>query len=103
MSEGTFFARFRYAIPITLTAASLQLYDVPQMHYIPSKDCRIPNSRLANYSWEDSYIPAKADVIYTTEIGVEAIRRFATTLIDGMVDIPPEFSRVIDENFWDLF
>jgi hypothetical protein len=27
---------------------------------------------------------------------------FASNLLEEMVDIPPEYSRVINENFWDL-
>jgi hypothetical protein len=101
MGEGTFFARFRYALPITITAASLQLHDVPQMNYVPSKNYDLPNFRLMNYPWEDSYIPSTVDFsLYPN--GIEVIQMFATNLLEEMVDIPPEFSRVIDENFWDL-
>ena len=102
MSEETFFAHFRYAIPVALTAASLQLYNVPRTNYIPSQNYDIPNFQLSNYSWEDDYIPSKADFV-SSQLGVESIKTFAFNLMNEMIDIPPEFSQVIDENFWDLF
>jgi len=101
MGEGTSFARFRYVIPITITAACLQVHDLPQVNYVPSNNYDIPNSRLAIYPWEDSYIPSKVDFdLYPNKI--EIITIFAKSLLEEMVDIPPEFSKVIDENFWDL-
>jgi hypothetical protein len=101
MVEGTFFARFRYAIPMTLTAASLQFYNVTPTNYLPSRDYAIPNFRLMNYPWEDGYIPSRADFNLSPS-GIETIQLFAINLLEETIDIPPEFSRVIDENFWDL-
>lgn len=33
---------------------------------------------------------------------VESINNFAVTLLDNIEDLDPEFSKVIDENYWEL-
>lgn len=101
MSEETVFTRFRYAIPMTLTAATLNLFNMPSMNHVPSENFSLPNFRLANYPWEEGYIPSETDFSPSFN-GVEAIQMFAMNLLEEMIDIPPEFSQVIDENFWDL-
>ena len=34
--------------------------------------------------------------------GAEAIHKFALNLLENIEDLDPEFSKLIDENFWDL-
>ncbi len=33
---------------------------------------------------------------------IEVIHRFASNLLENIKDLDPEFSKTVDENFWDL-
>jgi hypothetical protein len=95
------FDKIRYAIPVTLTAASLQFLNVPQLSSPLTENYRIPKLKLINYSWEEGYMPSIMEY-YSSEQKIEIIQNFAINLVKEIEDIPPEFSKVIDEDFWDL-
>ena len=33
---------------------------------------------------------------------IEIIHKFASSILDNIKDLDPEFSKIVDENFWDL-
>lgn len=43
------------------------------------------------------------DIEHTDTLSkIEVVHRFASTILENIEDLEPEFSKTVDENFWDL-
>lgn len=94
-------------VPIVTTTAVLVggLYSLPE--HIPSIHYDIPHDTGSFY--EQSAQSSNALTSYSipsdyadTAKNIETIHKFASDLVEHIEDLDPEFSKVIDENYWDL-
>ena len=86
-------------IPFSLSLIALQDYPLEDALPIPSKNYDLPIVSK-RYSWEET----KADQYYDL-IGhnrYQIIRRFTENILKESVDIPPEFSKAINDEFWNI-
>ena len=86
-------------IPISLSLIALQSYPLEDALPTPSKNYDLPIV-LQRYSWEET----KSDQFYDL-IGhnrYQIIIKFAEKLLNESVDIPPEFSKAINDEFWNI-
>lgn len=43
-----------------------------------------------------------SDAVFADEKQMDVIHKFASNILDNIKDLEPEFSKTVDENFWDL-
>ncbi len=101
MFEENVLDKIRYALPVTITAISLQIGNLSEIDNLPTRNYPIPYQKLATYSWEEGYMEQVPEYI-SSEQEIIIIQNFAINLIKEIKDIPPEFSKVIEDNFWEL-
>lgn len=93
-------------IPATITAAILCFSPATEYANLPNNCYSIPSFNLQNgYSfknkyWEETYKFSDIDTEYYEKI--ETIHKFALTLLKESEDIPAEFAKVIEEDFWEI-
>lgn len=86
-------------LPISLSLVALQFYPLEDALPTPSKNYDLPIISQ-RYSWEET----KADQYYDL-IGYsryQSIIGFAEKMLKESVDIPPEFSKAINDEFWNI-
>lgn len=90
----------KYSIPTTITAAVLCVATVADQNQIPLRYYSLPDSTIKERAWEEQYIPGNTwDDNYKK---IETIHKFAVTLLQDSEDIPEEFAKVINEDFWEI-
>lgn len=86
-------------IPLSLSLIALQSYPLEDALPVPSKNYDLPIvSKI--YSWEET----KADQYYDL-IGYnryQIIIKFTESILKESVNIPPEFSKAINDEFWNI-
>lgn len=86
-------------IPFSLSLIALQSYPLEDAFPVPSKNYDLPIVSK-KYSWEET----KADQYYDF-IGhnrYQIIIKFTENILKESVDIPPEFSKTINDEFWNI-
>lgn len=89
----------------TATTIMLKTLLVPEGSLVPSKNYTLPINYGDTYSREkDFYNPYYqiSEVDQTALSKIEALYTFASKLIAQSQDLHPEFSKSINDNFWDL-
>ncbi len=92
-----------YIVPISITAAALcnPIINVQnQQHILPQQ--YHTNESYAGYlrNWE---IQPPTTILSIDDYNkIETIYRFAQNLIEKSEDIPVEFAKVINEDFWEI-
>lgn len=86
-------------IPISLSFIALQSYPLEDVLPTPSKNYDLPIASQ-RYSWEET----KSDQFYDliSHDRYQTIMGFAEKLLNESVDIPPEFSKAINDEFWNI-
>lgn len=80
-----------HALPSGLLS---QPIDTQQNHDALFVSTHVPSNALTTYTIPDIFSDATKNI--------ETIHRFASNILENIEDLDPEFSRVIDENYWDL-
>jgi len=90
----------KYLIPTSITAAALCIATVADHSQLPLKYYSMPDFSIKQRAWEEQYIPSNTwgDVY----IKIETIHKFAVTLLKESEDIPEDFAKVINEDFWEI-
>lgn len=104
MTEGSVKTRSFLAIG-TATTIMLGTLLLPEGALLPSKNYTFPTNYADTYSRENDFANPYyqiAEVDQTLLSKVEALYTFASKLIAQSQDLPPEFSKSINDNFWDL-
>ncbi|MGI0011226.1 MAG: hypothetical protein ACREAE_07485 [Nitrosopumilaceae archaeon] len=84
----------KYSIPTTLTAAAL--YVGP--FQLPLEYHSMPHFAINRRPWEEQYIPKALDA----NVKMERIHKFAVALLQDTEDIPEEFAKILNEDFWEI-
>jgi len=88
-------------ITLSVTLASLPVYDMEKEQMVPIKNYRLPKNAIPDNNWgEFSITPLSLQETLNTEYKI--LTEFATNLIEKTIDLPPEFSNVLVDDFWDL-
>ena len=68
----------------------------PSNHYLQPSDSSLEtfDNKQTKYRLRDDDIDLNKQI--------ETIHGFASNILDNIIDLDPEFSRIIDENYWDL-
>ena len=68
----------------------------PSNHYLQPSDSSLGtfDNKQTKYRLRDDDIDLNKQI--------ETIHGFASNILDNIIDLDPEFSRIIDENYWDL-
>lgn len=90
----------RFLIPTTLTAATLIIVASSDQIVKPiDYDAMAPFS-IKQREWEESYQPSSIqDKDYER---LQTIQQFANDLLSETYDIPLDFAKVLNEEFWDI-
>jgi hypothetical protein len=89
----------------TATTIMLGTLLLPEGSLVPSKNYNFPINYADTYSRENVFSNPYyqiAEVDQTLLSKAEALYAFASKLIAQSQDLPPEFSKSINDNFWDL-
>jgi|SRR3989338_9625440 len=86
-------------IPFSLSLIALQSYPLEDALPIPSKNYDLPIVSQ-KYSWEEIKADQYYDLIDHSKYQI--ITRFAEKILKESVDIPPEFSKAINDEFWNI-
>lgn len=89
----------KYSIPTSITTAALCLAAVIDQDQIPQENYSLPNATIKQRFWEEQYVPSNSWDDYKK---IATIHTFAVTLLKDSEDIPEEFARVINEDFWEI-
>jgi hypothetical protein len=89
----------------TATTIMLGTLLLPEGSLVPSKNYSFPSKYADTYSREDDFSNPYYQIVEVDQTllsKVEALYTFASKLIAQSQDLPPEFSKSISDNFWDL-
>ena len=90
----------KVSIPISITAAALFATTIMGQYQLPSDYYALPQLVIKDKIWEDQYIPR---IIYDSDAEkIETIHYFASSLLNESEDIPEEFAKIINEDFWEI-
>lgn len=89
----------KYSIPTSITTAALCLATIVDQDQIPQENYTLPNATIKQRFWEEQYIPSDSWDDYKK---IETLHKFAVTLVKDSEDIPEEFVKVINEDFWEI-
>lgn len=91
----------KFSIPTTLSAAAtLMITTISDNNQLPYEYHSIPQFQINDKVWEEQYVPQKLSDDYFDKIN--AIHQFAVQLIQDSEDIPEEFAKIINEDFWEI-
>jgi|WetSurMetagenome_2_1015567.scaffolds.fasta_scaffold07745_9 hypothetical protein len=90
----------KYFIPLSVTL-SLPIFATQSENTIPSRFYNIPTIELSDETWP-SFDASFFQTSLEDEITYQSIENFASKLLNESTDIPPEFAKIIDEDFWNL-
>ncbi len=86
-------------IPLSLSLIALQFYPLEDALPAPSKNYDLPIISK-KYSWEENKADQYYDLIGHSRYKI--ITRFTEKILKESVDIPPEFSKAINDEFWNI-
>ena len=86
-------------IPLSLSLIALQSYPFEDALPVPSKNYDLPIVSK-RYSWEETKVDHYYDLIDHNRYQI--IKRFTENILKDSVDIPPEFSKAINDEFWNI-
>lgn len=79
--------------------------------FMPTNETEIPKVIASTLSYEIQDIASNSNAVTQYSISDEAeedinnirtIKNFAFNLLDNIEDLDPDFSKAIDDNYWDL-
>lgn len=90
----------KISIPTSMTAAALFASTFMGPYQLPSDYYALPQIGIKDKIWEDQYIPR---MFYDSDAEkIETIHNFAYNLLNESEDIPEEFAKIINEDFWEI-
>jgi len=90
----------KISIPTSMTAAALFATTFTGQYQLPSEYYALPQLVIKDKIWEDQYIPR---MLYDSDAEkIETIHNFASSLLNESEDIPEEFAKIINEDFWEI-
>ena len=90
----------KISIPTSMTAAALFATTFMVQYQLPSEYYALPQIGIKDKIWEDQYIPR---ILYDSDADkIEIIHHFASSLLNESEDIPEEFAKIINEDFWEI-
>jgi hypothetical protein len=91
----------RYFIPTSITAAALCIVTATDQDQLPLEYySSLPDFSIRQKAWEEQYVPSNS--LANDFQNIETIQRFVVTLLRESEDIPEEFAKVINEDFWEI-
>jgi len=87
----------KFLVPTTITMATLC---IPEQNQMPQRYYPLSSFSLTDKIWEGHYIPNSTKNENVEKIQI--IHNFASQLINETEDIPEEFARILNEDFWDI-
>jgi hypothetical protein len=87
-------------IPLSVSF-SLPFFASQQENTIPSRFYDIPATELADETWQTFNSSCLQNAL-SDRAKYQTIHDFASKLLQESNDIPPEFAKIIDEEFWNL-
>ena len=89
----------KISIPTSTTAATLFFSTCSEQNQLPSEYYPLPLFKLNNI-WEEQYLPTNNYDTYSDKM--LTIHKFALNLLQESEDIPEEFAKIINEDFWEI-
>ena len=90
----------KISIPTSITAAALFVSLFAEQNQLPSDYYPLAQFRINNNAWEDQYLPTNNYDFYSNKM--MTIHQFALNLLQESENIPEEFAKVINEDFWEI-
>lgn len=94
-------AATKFIIPLSVTLSTLPIFQLNDTGLIPSSIYETYISDASNLNW-DNYDPFLSMYKSADDLNYKTITDFATKFVSDTKDIPPEFSRMLIEDFWNL-
>lgn len=85
----------KFSIPTTLTAAALYVGSLQ----LPTEYHLMPHYTFDQKPWEEQFVPKTLNVDF---IRMEQIYQFAVALLQNTEDIPIEFAKTLNDDFWEI-
>jgi len=90
----------KVSIPTSITAAALFVTSFIGQNQFPTDYYALPQFGMKEKSWEDYYLPK---ILYDSDSEkIEIIHNFVSSLLNESEDIPEEFAKIINEDFWEI-
>lgn len=85
---------------VLISSLAWSLEEIPPMQYNNSPTIYEIRGLLTSMNAQTQYKVVDDQVeIYKK---IETVHKFASILLENIEDLDPEFSKIIDENYWDL-
>jgi CRISPR/Cas system-associated protein Csx1 len=97
MSESQ--AYTKYLIPLSITISTI--FQSSEQSLLPFSNHMIHINETNDINWEN-YDSVYSSLKQSDLINYEIITRFASKILNESSDIPPEFSKILNEEFWNL-
>jgi hypothetical protein len=94
-------AATKFLVPLTVTLSTLPIFSFDDSELLPSSTYTIFLNDAHDINWDnyDCISPLQKS---QDEINYETISNFASKLVNDTSDIPPEFAKVLVNDFWNL-
>lgn len=92
----------KISIPTSITATALFVSSFMGQNQLPSDYYPLTQSGIKDNIWEDQYLPTILYDFDSDSNKMKIIHNFALTLLHESEDIPEEFAKVINEDFWEI-
>lgn len=90
----------KISVPASLTSSVLFVSAFEEQNQLPSAYYPLAQFRLKENVWEDQYLPTKNYDLYADKM--MAIHKLALNFLQESENIPEEFAKVINEDFWEI-
>jgi hypothetical protein len=101
LSERSSYTGKTFIFPYSLTLISLLNNSIPyNLHSMP-EEAKMFTPLVQTHPWEESYVPVSL-IDYSDKEKMDILKSFAANLMSDMQDIPVEFAKVLNDNFWEL-
>jgi len=91
----------RYIVPLTVTLTTLPILQQGEAALLPSSNHAVPAIEVRDFQWQN-FDPMLSQLSQSDISGYTTIVDFALNLVRESSELPPEFSRVLVEDFWNL-
>ena len=90
----------KVSIPTSMTTAALFATTFMAEYQLSLDYYALPQFGIKDKIWEDQYIPR---MLYDSDAEkIEIIHHFASSLLNESENIPEEFAKIINEDFWEI-
>ena len=85
------------------TTAAVLYYSylgVPAINHVDFANLKVQINAPKEMNFDYYQLVPKEQAVTLEQIDI--IHKFASNILDNIKDLDPEFSKIVDENFWDL-